>query len=172
MKSTPPPCNRGWRTTVSMLVFHTEGNSFPGELLASYSVLFRTVNSAPVAARLLRPVMKLAKSCCRMRVPPPANTLLMARSLFCTRAAELNWASNWLRAASTPNRGSVSVMAGSWTVRIVRGDRRIWPPRSRITSDRASAISIDCWSERSQYSGSRSSAIEMGCTVAAKLYGS
>jgi len=46
-----------------MFVFQTEGNWLPGELLASYSVLLRTVNSAPVAARLLRPVMKLAKSC-------------------------------------------------------------------------------------------------------------
>ena len=66
-------------------------------------------------------------------MPPPKNSLFSARSFFSQNMLVSNWASNSLSAASMPNRGSVSAIAGSSVVRVVAGARTTAPPRSRMT---------------------------------------
>jgi hypothetical protein len=61
-------------------------------------------------------------------------------------------ASNSLRAASMPKRGSLATCAGLRIVRTDSGVRTIVPPRSRRTLDRATAVWMASSSDMSHHS--------------------
>ena len=71
--------------------------------------------------RLVIAVWNTPASWNKIRVPPPKNSLFSARSFFSQNMLVRNWASKSLSAASMPNRGSVSAIAGSHVVRVASG---------------------------------------------------
>src|SRR4029453_4150674 len=90
--------------------------------------------------------------CLKNRVPPEATKLLIMRSFFSAVTLEASVASNSLRAASMPKRGSLATCAGLRIVRTNSGVRTIVPPRSRRTLEGATVVWMASSSDMSHHS--------------------